>query len=83
LKYVLKGFELKDPYDREDFKESMKGVRFIRSYGDFYNSEYRSAQHVYFPCPDCGMVGSWIVTEFVDTVDLEEGKPYGPELLDG
>ena len=83
LKYVLKGFQLEDPDDREDFKESMKGVRFIRSYREFYNAEYRTGQHVYFPCPDCGSVKSWIVMEFVDTVDLVEGKKYGLEVPDG
>ena len=83
LKYVLKGFEFDDPRDQEDFKESMKGVRFIRSYGKFYNAEYRTGQHVYFPCPDCGSVKSWIVMEFADTVDLPEGEAYGPEAPDG
>jgi len=77
LKYVLKGMAFEDPKDRSDFKKSMKGVRVIRSYGDFYASEYRTAKHVYFPCPNCGAVKSWVVLEFCDLVDLFEGEPYG------
>lgn len=65
LKYVLKGFSFDDPRDRQDFKASMKGVRYIRSYGDFYNFEYRAGQHVYFPCPECGAVKSWVVLDFL------------------
>ena len=78
LKYVLKGMAFEDPRDRSNFKASMKGVRLIRSYGDFYNAEYRAAHHVYFPCPGCGAVKSWIVLEFCDTVDLIDGVPYKP-----
>ena len=83
LKYVLKGMSFEDPDDREDFKTSMKGVRFIRSYREFYNAEYRSGRHVYFPCPECGSVKSWVVMDFVDTVDLPRGIPYCSELPDG
>jgi len=77
LKYVLKGFNFKANKERDDFKASFKGVRFIRSYGDFYDLEYHSARHVYFPCPNCGSKKSWVVLEFCDTVDLFEGEPYG------
>ena len=76
LKYVLKGMSFLDPRDRRDFKASMKGVRMIRSYGDFYDSEYKSGEHVYFPCPNCGAVKSWVVLEFCNLVDLYEGEPY-------
>jgi Replication protein. len=76
LKYVLKGMAFEDPEDKSDFKKSMKGVRVIRSYGSFYASEYRTAQHVYFPCPNCGAVKSWVVLEFCDLVDLFDGEPY-------
>jgi hypothetical protein len=76
LKYVLKGFSFHKDKDRQDFKESMKGVRYIRSYGEFYNFEYREGKHVYFPCPSCGAVKSWVVLEYCDLVDLWEGEPY-------
>jgi hypothetical protein len=78
LKYVLKGFAFDEPKDRADFKESMKGARYIRSYGGFYDFEYRTGRHVYFPCPECGAVRAWVVLEFCDLVDLVEGEPYYP-----
>jgi len=78
LKYVLKGMLFEDPRDRSSFKTSMKGVRLIRSYGSFYDSEYRQGQHVYFPCPGCGAIKSWVVLEFCDLVDLYDGEPYKP-----
>jgi hypothetical protein len=77
LKYVLKGFSFKLDKDKQDFKVSMKGVRYIRSYGEFYNSEYSSGVHVYFPCPNCKAVKCWVVVEFCDLVDLFEGEGYG------
>jgi Zn finger protein HypA/HybF involved in hydrogenase expression len=76
LKYVLKGFAFEKDKDRLDFKMSMKGVRYIRSYGDFYNSEYLSSNHVYFPCPECGSVKCWVVLDYCGLVDLFEGIPY-------
>jgi len=76
LKYVLKGFALVEEKDIKEFHETMKGVRYIRSYGDFYNFEYLSAKHVYFPCPNCNAVKCWVVLEFCDTVDLFDGVPY-------
>lgn len=75
LKYVLKGFAFEDPDDKQDFKSSMKGVRYIRSYGEFYNFEYSRGQHVYFPCPDCGSVKCWIVLDFM-TESIPLGAPY-------
>jgi len=77
LKYVLKGFSFNDAKDRQDFKVSMKGVRYIRTYGEFYDLEYRAGWHVYFPCPECGAVKTWVILEFCDQVDLFEGKSYG------
>lgn len=76
LKYILKGFAFKDIGDKADFKDSMKGVRYIRSYGDFYNFQYQSSKHVYFPCPECGALKSWVILDYLKTVDLFEGIPY-------
>lgn len=76
LKYVLKGFSFDEPKDRQKFKESMKGVRYLRSYGDFYNFEYLKARHVSFPCPECGSVRAWILVDFCHVVDLKEGVCY-------
>jgi Zn finger protein HypA/HybF involved in hydrogenase expression len=76
LKYVLKGFSFEKNKDRLDFKTSMKGVRYIRSYGEFYNSEYLSADHVYFPCPECKSIKCWVLLDYCGLVDLFEGKPY-------
>jgi hypothetical protein len=70
MKYILKGFSFSDNKDRIDFKESMKGVRYIRSYGSFYDRNYRSSPHVYFPCPSCGSVKCWIIDFF----------PYAPHV---
>jgi Replication protein. len=61
LKYVLKGFAFQDSKDTDDFRESMKGVHYVRSYGEFYRLEYETGQHVMFPCPSCGAVGCWIL----------------------
>ena len=77
MKYVLKGFGFNDEKDKKDFKTSMKGVRYVRSYGSMYDLEYNTSPHVYFPCPRCGSVKSWIVLEFCHQVDLIEGKSYG------
>jgi hypothetical protein len=74
---VLKGFNFERPKDKDDFKASMRGVRYVRSYGSFYNFNYRTSKHVYFPCPSCGMVKSWVILEFVDSVNLFDGVPYG------
>ena len=76
LKYVLKGFSFDNSKDRLDFKHTMKGVRYLRSYGDFYDSQYARGDHVYYPCPVCGAKKCWVVWEFVDTVELFEGVPY-------
>ena len=77
LKYVLKGFSFIDTRDRLDFKESMRGVHYISSYGSFYYSHhYLRAEHVYFPCPNCEAVRCWLVWDFVDQVNLVEGEPY-------
>jgi len=78
LKYVLKGFAFDDSKDRSDFKESMRGVHYVRSYADFYDLSYHAASHVYFPCPECGAIKSWIVVDFCNLVDLLEGIPYDP-----
>jgi predicted RNA-binding Zn-ribbon protein involved in translation (DUF1610 family) len=78
LKYILKGFNFDEDRDRQDFKDSMKGVRYLRSYGAFYDYNYRTSPHVYFPCPECGAVKSWIILEFCHQVDLIEGVPYDP-----
>jgi hypothetical protein len=59
LKYILKGFHWNNHIDRDDFRRSMKGTRFVRSYGSFYNAEYVRGEPVGFPCPDCGIVGAW------------------------
>jgi hypothetical protein len=69
LKYVLKGFAFKSAKDKEDFKASMKGVRYVRSYGDFYNLMYKTGKHVYFPCPCCGAVKSWMLYDLGSFVD--------------
>jgi len=79
LKYVLKGMNFDDSKDRADFRASFKGVRLIRSYGDFYALEYRSSPHVYFPCPRCGAVKSWVVLDFCNVVDLFADQPYWGE----
>jgi len=76
LKYILKGFSFAKSKDKIDFKMSMRGVRYVRSYGDFYNFQYKHGTHVYFPCPNCEAVKSWVVLEFCDLVDLVEGVPY-------
>lgn len=76
LKYVLKGFTFNEAKDRLDFKASMHGVRYISSYGSFYNYNYMVAPHVYFPCPNCEAVRCWLVWDFVNQVDLIEGEPY-------
>jgi hypothetical protein len=78
LKYVLKGFAFEDKRDVRDFRKSMKGVRYVRSYGGFYGYDYRSAKHVYFACPGCEAVKSWIVLEYCRNVDLVEGVGYDP-----
>lgn len=65
LKYVLKGFSFDHPKDVADFKASMKGVHYVRSYGDFYNFQYGSGKHVYFPCPACMSTRCWIVLDFM------------------
>jgi predicted RNA-binding Zn-ribbon protein involved in translation (DUF1610 family) len=83
MKYVLKGFGFNDDKDKKDFKTSMKGVRYVRSYGSMYDFEYKTATHVYFPCPQCGSVKCWVVLEFCHQVDLIEGVSYdGSEALD-
>jgi hypothetical protein len=75
LKYVLKGFNFEDPQDRIDFKASMRGVRYVRSYGGFYDlkkhygQNYYKASHVPFPCPDCGAVRAWIATPIGVSLD--------------
>lgn len=76
MKYILKGFTFEEPRDVQDFKESMSGVHYIRSYGEFYNSEYKKGAHVYFPCPECGAVKSWIILEFWSPVDCYQDEPY-------
>jgi len=80
LKYVLKGYAFDDDKDRKDFQRSMAGVRYVRTYGSFYAKNYLASPHVYFPCPSCGSVKSWIVLEFCKSVDLFEGVPYDPPL---
>jgi hypothetical protein len=59
LKYILKGFHWNSETDKHDFRKTMKGTRFVRSYGSFYNAEYVRGKHVGFPCPECGTVGAW------------------------
>lgn len=76
LKYVLKGSGLKESKDRLDFKESMYKTRLVHSYGEFYNSQYRSGRHVYYPCPICGAENCWVVLEFCNLVDIFENEPY-------
>ena len=59
---------LLEPQDRADFKESMKGIRYVRSYGEFYNLKCKTGRHVYFPCPRCGVVNSglfWSIVMFL------------------
>lgn len=75
LKYVLKGFSFERDQDRLDFKDSMKGVRYIRSYGSYYDF-YQTAEHVYFPCPNCQAVKSWVVWDYIGQVDLFQNVPY-------
>lgn len=75
LKYLLKGFNLFSKGDREDFKDSMRGVRYVRSYGSFYNFQYRTGEHVYFPCPGCGSIKCWVVIDFL-TESIPLGVPY-------
>ena len=77
LKYVLKGSSF-DSKDRANFKESMHRTRLVHSYGEFYNSQYQTGQHVYYPCPVCGSENCWIVLEFCNLVDLYENEPYLP-----
>jgi hypothetical protein len=78
LKYMMKGSLFENPDDRRDFKTSMKGVRYVRSYGEFYNVGFAKGRHVYYPCPLCGATKCWVVLDFVDLVDLFEGVPYYP-----
>jgi hypothetical protein len=61
LKYVLKGYSFEDEDDKKDFKSSMRGVRYIRSYGSLYDLNYKTSPHVYFPCPRCGAVKCWVL----------------------
>lgn len=75
LKYVLKGFSFNDHQDRLDFKESMRGVRYVSSYGSYYDL-YQTANHVYFPCPNCQAVKSWVVWDYIGQVDLFQNVPY-------
>lgn len=75
LKYILKGFSFDRDQDRLDFKASMKGVRYVRSYGSYYDF-YQTAQHVYFPCPTCDSVKSWVVWDYIGQVDLFQNAPY-------
>ena len=77
LKYIMKGMNFASSRERTDFKASFRGVRFVRSFGEFYDREYREGKHVYFPCPSCGSIKSWVVLDFCDVVDLFEGEPYG------
>lgn len=69
LKYILKGFTSDLDQDRLDFKESMKGARFVRNYGSYYDF-YQTATHVYFPCPTCKSVKNWVVWDYIGQVDL-------------
>lgn len=73
LKYILKGFTSELDQDRLDFKKSMKGARFVRNYGDYY-AFYHTATHVYFPCPNCHSVKSWVVWDFSNQIDLFQNK---------
>jgi hypothetical protein len=77
LKYLMKGSKGFTKNDVEDFKASMKHVRFVHTYGGFYGENYLKAPHVYYPCPVCGSLRCWVVVEFCDTVDLFENVPYG------
>jgi Replication protein. len=77
LKYVLKGFAFENEEDVLDFKSSMKGVRYLRSYGDFYNFQYQTAKHVLFPCPDCGGVKCWILEWDLDWYQMNGWEPGG------
>jgi len=76
LKYVLKGFSFDNPRDRQDFKLSMKSVHYVRSFGEYYSLNYCFSPHVYFPCPNCKSVRSWVVWDFCNNVDLFEGQSY-------
>ena len=76
LKYIMKGFHFKKLKDVADFKASMRGVRYVRSYGEFYGKQYHSAEHVYFPCPECGAVKAWICMDGISPKILGEGEPY-------
>ena len=76
LKYVLKGFSFDKDKDRLDFKASMKGVHYVRSFGKYYALNYRLGQHVYFRCPNCQSVKCWVVWDFCNNVDLFEGISY-------
>lgn len=78
LKYILKGSALELPQDKLDFKNSMYKTRFVHSYGSFYNSQYRSSPHVYYPCPNCGSLNCWVVLEFSNVVNLYLNEPYSP-----
>jgi hypothetical protein len=78
LKYVSKGFAFKNYQDRLDFKNSMRGVRYVRSYGSFYNFNYERSAHVPFPCPSCGAVYCWVILDFCKQVALELDSPYLP-----
>jgi predicted RNA-binding Zn-ribbon protein involved in translation (DUF1610 family) len=77
LKYILKGFNFKKDKDIKDFKASMRGVHYVRSYGDFYGEEYRNGEHVYFPCPKCGAVRSWILADYLEFPEAREHIIYG------
>jgi hypothetical protein len=74
LKYLAKGFNFTKENDRQAFKGSMKGVRYVRSYGSFYDFQYRTGRHVPFPCPNCESVGCWVILEFFQDQPLD--KPY-------
>jgi len=83
LKYLLKGSLFKEAKDREDFKKSMRGVRFVRTYGDFYNYKEDRGVHYAYPCPICGSKKCWVVLEFCNVVDLFENEPYEVERIEG
>ena len=75
LKYILKGSSFLESKDRADFKESMFKTRLVHSYGSYYNYQYQTGQHVYYPCPVCGSIKCWIVLEFCN-MELFENVSY-------
>jgi hypothetical protein len=77
LKYVLKGFAFENEEDVLDFKSSMKGVRYLRTYGDFYNHQYKTGKHVFFPCPLCGAVKCWILPWNLEEMEYNGWEPGG------